>query len=178
MRHRSENVCRWTASCLWEESAMEDFHARKNSIDGCTALKGRMSDGDWTSKGYWMVSGGKYKWRRPRKSGPRVRIMKEIPNGVENTGNPPSVLSTFLTPFLASGYVVAPVRRRSHCKTGLGSFAAAVGSTRWVAVTPSSSLRMEQWKAWQLVAFTSNLRKMPRKSRELASPKCGCHSEE
>lgn len=42
-----------------------------------------------------------------------VRIMKEIPNGVENTGNPPSVLSTFLTPFLAPD-PVAPARR-SHC---------------------------------------------------------------
>lgn len=37
-----------------------------------------------------------------------VRIMKEIPNGVENTGNSPSALSTFLTPFLVPA-------RRSHC---------------------------------------------------------------
>lgn len=57
-----------------------------------------------------------------------VRIMKEIPNGVENTGNPPSVLSTFLTPFLAPN-----PRSRLHngpIVTGLRSFAAAVGSTR------------------------------------------------
>jgi len=53
-----------------------------------------------------------------------VRIMKEIPNGAENTGDSPLALFlTFLTLFLAPG-------KNDSIVTGLGSFAAAVGSTR------------------------------------------------
>lgn len=113
MRHYSENVCRWTASRFRKESTMEDFHARKNSIDGCAALKGRMSDGDWTSKGGTEWSPVASTSDDGHEKVDCVRIMKEIPNGVENTGNPPSVLSTFLTPFLAPNPVAPP--QRSHC---------------------------------------------------------------
>jgi len=152
------------------------FHARRSSIDGCALLKGRTSDGNWTSKGHWMLLPASTSDDDHEKV-ERVRIMKEIPNGAENTGNsarPGFPLFSLL--FLHPASPPPLPHSRLHdglIVTGLGSFAAAVGSTRWVTVTPSSSPRMEQRKAQQLVAFTSNLGKNARKSRELALPKCG-----
>lgn len=52
-----------------------------------------------------------------------IRIMKEIPNGAENTGDSPLVLSSLFSPLFLPG-------RNDAIVTGLESFAAAVGSTR------------------------------------------------
>lgn len=120
---------------------MEDFHARKTPIDGCAALKGRTVRWE-IERPRGTVNGFSFSLSLSRRQVQvttgyekvdcaRVRIMKEIPNGVENTGNsrpPGGALFHFShTPFSSALSLPA---RQSPIVIGLGSFAAAVGSTR------------------------------------------------
>jgi len=161
------------------------FHARRSSIDGCALLKGRTSDGNWTSKGHWMLSPAQVQVTTTTKKSSAYALWKKYQMERKTQATPRVRAFHFSHSFSCIRPLpfLSPIPRPSHpvpsrlygglIVTGLGSFAAAVGSTRWVTVTPSSSPRMEQRKARQLVAFTSNLRKNARKSRELALPKCG-----
>jgi len=103
---------------------MEDFYARKTSIDRCAALKERMSNGvhprgiEWSPLASTSDDG--------HEKVDCVRIMKEISNGVENTATLGRCFPLFSPLFLYP----TPSRPCGPIVTGLRSFVAAVGSTR------------------------------------------------